>query len=121
MDPSAVGPPESVLVVDDEEDIRLLVQRALKSHGTKEVIGAASGEEAIALLEQRSFDVLVTDKSLPGIDGHEVIDAARKRYPHIGVVMITAAGTLESSTRGFRQRIDYYLLNHFRRTHLKNF
>jgi two-component system response regulator FlrC len=102
-----------VLIVDDEPDVLSLLTRALKHAGTADIVGVGSGEEALTVLEKRSFDVLVTDKNLGGIDGHEVIDAARKRYPHIGVVMITAAGTLESSTRGFRQRIDYYLLKPF--------
>ncbi len=113
MEPNPIPPPASVLVVDDEADVQRLLQRALKSAGTAEVVCVGSGEEAVAQLESRAFDVLVTDKNLPGIDGHEVIDVARKHHPHIGVVMITAAGTLESSTRGFRQRIDYYLLKPF--------
>jgi DNA-binding NtrC family response regulator len=108
-----VGPPRSVLLVDDEADILRLLSAALGASGTSDVQSVRSGEEAIKMLNERSFDVLVTDKSLPGVDGHDVIDHARKTHPHIGVVMITAKGTLESSTRGFRQRIDYYLLKPF--------
>ncbi len=108
-----VGPPRSVLIVDDEADILRLLSAALGAAGTSDLQCVRTGEEAIKMLDQRSFDVLVTDKSLPGADGHEVIDHARKLHPHIGVVMITAKGTLESSTRGFRQRIDYYLLKPF--------
>ena len=108
-----VGPPRSVLIVDDEADILRLLISALGAAGTADIQSVSNGEDAIKMLNQRSFDVLVTDKSLPGIDGHEVIDHARKTHPHIGVVMITAKGTLESSTRGFRQRIDYYLLKPF--------
>jgi DNA-binding NtrC family response regulator len=113
MDQATVGPPRSVLLVDDEQDILRLLTAALASAGTDDVVTAGSGEDALKIMQQRSFDVLVTDKSLPGMDGHDVIDHARKLHPHIGVVMITAKGTLESSTRGFRQRIDYYLLKPF--------
>ncbi len=102
-----------MLLVDDEEDICALLTAALKSAGTDDIVVASNGEDALKFLEQRTFDVIVTDKSLPGMDGHEVIDHARRLQPHIGVVMITAKGTLESSTRGFRQRIDYYLLKPF--------
>ncbi|MCC6810424.1 MAG: response regulator [Deltaproteobacteria bacterium] len=113
MSQANVGPPRSVLLVDDEESILALLTAALKRAGTEDVVQTGSGEDALKILAERTFDVLVTDKSLPGIDGHEVIDQARHLHPHIGVVMITAKGNLESSTRGFRQRIDYYLLKPF--------
>lgn len=110
--------PKSVLVVDDEDSIRALLTRVLSQAGVAEVVAVGDGKAALAALGARPyetmFDVLVTDKSLPGgIDGHAIIDEARKLAPHIGVIMVSGVGTLESTTRGFRQRIDYYLLKPF--------
>src|SRR5262245_8893242 len=112
-EPSPPSPPDSALIVDDEEAIRLLLTTALRASGTPDIVACESGEDAVKVLDERGFDVLITDKNLPGIDGHQVIDVARAKHPNIAVIMITAAGTLESSTRGFRQRIDYYLLKPF--------
>ena len=70
-----------VLVVDDEPDTRDLVQRLLEEHGA-EVVAAASAEEALALVEARSIDVLVSDLGMPGMDGFALIRELRSGRRH---------------------------------------
>ncbi|MDI1445532.1 ATP-binding protein [Polyangium sp. 6x1] len=65
-----------VLVVDDEPDTRDVVQRLLEEHGA-DVVAAASAEEALALVEARSIDVLVSDLGMPGMDGFALIREIR--------------------------------------------
>ncbi|MBT8097402.1 MAG: response regulator [Woeseia sp.] len=68
----------TVLVVDDERAVREIVSRVLQHYGCK-VLSAASGDEAIELAAQASFDVLLTDVSMPGISGVELLATLRSR------------------------------------------
>jgi PAS domain S-box-containing protein len=67
----------SVLVIDDKEDARELVQRVLEEHEAT-VESASSATEALALLRRRAPHVLVSDISMPGMDGYELIRAVRR-------------------------------------------
>ena len=69
-----------LLFVDDEPALRWLMAERLGERGF-EVVEADSGEQALELLDQFAFDVVITDLRLPGIDGTRVIEAARERYP----------------------------------------
>jgi signal transduction histidine kinase len=78
----------SVLVVDDDESVRLVVSEHLRDLGL-EVTTAEDGPKALAVLEkEREPDFVLTDFSMPGIDGMELLAAVRQRWPHIrGAIM----------------------------------
>jgi DNA-binding NtrC family response regulator len=92
-----------LLFIDDEATLRGLMAERLTERGF-EVVQADSGERALELLDQFAFDVVITDLRLPGIDGSQVIQAARDRYPGIVAIVITGFGTLrdafDASKRG---------------------
>lgn len=69
----------SVLLVDDEADIRLIGQVSLQDVGGWETVTAASGEEALALTAVRSFDVILLDVMMPMTDGPTTLAALRAR------------------------------------------
>jgi CheY-like chemotaxis protein len=75
-----------ILVVDDEPVVRGLVAELLHGAG-HEVVIAASGEEALALLD--GVDLLVCDVGLPGVSGEAVVEAARTRRPGLPAVLMT--------------------------------
>jgi DNA-binding NtrC family response regulator len=85
-----------LLFVDDEPALRSLMAHRLGERGF-EVVEADSGERALALLDQFAFDVVVTDLRLPGVDGAQVIDSARERYPGIIAIVISGYGTLKDA------------------------
>jgi CheY-like chemotaxis protein len=81
--------PLRILVVDDEELIRLSIKLCLKSDGHV-VVGAGSGEEALAKFQADQFDLVLTDQTMAGMKGTELAGAIKQRATACPVVMITA-------------------------------
>jgi len=80
-----------ILVVDDEEPVRDLLEDLFKKEDCLS-IGCASGEEALSILKEEIFDVVLLDIKLPGISGLEVLKEIRQKYTNLPVVMITGFG-----------------------------
>jgi putative two-component system response regulator len=83
-----------ILVIDDEDVIRVLVMEILEAAG-HEVIGAESAERALTLLDDE-FDLVVSDVIMPGLSGLELLEAVRSRQASLPVVLVTGAGTYET-------------------------
>ena len=96
-------------MVDDEANIRLTLSTLLRRAGY-DVHAAESGREAIGLLEQHAFDLLLVDLRMPEMDGMQVVAAARQRQPEIAVIVLTGHGSLETAVEGLHQGIFDYLL-----------
>jgi len=98
------------LVVDDEERVRYILEETLRRVGHI-VVTASSGEEALDLLRDTSFDVAVVDLNLGGhVDGLRILESLRWRWPGTAVVILTAHGSLESALAAIREGVDAYLL-----------
>ena len=89
-----------VLVVDDEPVVLTVLREALRRGGYR-VTTAASAEEAIALFDKQAFDLVLTDKNLPGASGLEVLRVARKLNPPPAVVLITGYSSYDSAVEAF--------------------
>ncbi|HEX5692012.1 MAG TPA: response regulator transcription factor [Roseiflexaceae bacterium] len=98
-----------ILLVDDEASIRLTLSALLQRSGYQ-VTAAENGEQALQLLEQHEFDLLLTDLKMPGVDGMHVVAGARQRQPEIAVIVLTGHGSLESAIEGMHLRIFDYVL-----------
>jgi len=85
---------KSVLVIDDEPGIRLLLSRALKAAGAT-VYEAPDGQFGALVLEQAKLDLVITDILMPGKDGVETICDIRLTWPHIKIVAISGGGRLD--------------------------
>jgi CheY-like chemotaxis protein len=85
-----------VLVVDDEAVVLTVLREALRRGGYR-VTTAASAEEAIDLMHKRRFDLVLTDKNLPGASGLDVLRAARKLTPAPAIVLITGYTSYDSA------------------------
>ena len=80
---------QCILLVDDDELVRASGTSSLRRAGY-DVVQAADGEEALALLDAAGpFDLMVTDYAMPGLSGLDLIDAARRRKPRMPVLMVT--------------------------------
>lgn len=98
-----------VLVVDDEPTIRETLAEMLRTED-REVVTAASGEEALALLQDEIFDLMLLDLIMPGLDGLQVMEKALKIAPNTIIIMLTAHGTLPSAIQAMRHGAHDYLL-----------
>lgn len=83
----------SILVVDDEETSLALLKRYLSRDGHT-VRTATSGEEAIELLQSGAWDLVLTDRAMPGVGGDQVALAAGKQTPRVPAIMLTGFGEL---------------------------
>jgi putative two-component system response regulator len=84
------------LVVDDEARVRDVMARILTGEGF-ECREAASGPEAVAVLDAESFDLAVLDIQMPGMDGTQLLAEIRLRWPETGVVMVTAVSDVRTA------------------------
>ncbi|MGE0447863.1 MAG: sigma-54-dependent transcriptional regulator, partial [Vicinamibacterales bacterium] len=91
-----------LLFVDDESALRSLMAERLNERGF-EVAEAESGEKALTLLDQFAFDIVITDLRMPGVDGAQVIAAARERYPGIIAIVITGYGTVKDAVDAIKK------------------
>lgn len=106
-----------ILVVDDEESIRDLCARVLTRAGYA-VKTVPSGEDAVTMMAEAAFDLLISDVRMPGMSGLEVLARAKTAYPHIRVVLITGFGTPQILTRGQPPSADRILTKPFSPTEL---
>ena len=90
-----------ILVVDDEEVVRLSHIRTLASmHCNVEVV--RDGNEALQVMEQRPADVVLLDLRMPGMDGMSVLKMIKQRWPETEVVIITGYPTVETAKEAVR-------------------
>ena len=91
----------SILLVDDEAGIRQSLSAVLREEGFK-VETANSGEACLSLLESQSYELILLDVWLPGIDGLETLEALKRKGVASEVVMISGHGTIETAVKATR-------------------
>ena len=100
---------EKILVVDDEKNVRVLFERILAKEGY-EVECAASGSEAIDKLANNSFDLVVTDLKMDGIDGLDLIRKGKRTNQAIPFILISGYGTAQTAVSAAQEGADVYLM-----------
>jgi two-component system nitrogen regulation response regulator NtrX len=88
----------SILIIDDEEGIRKSLTGILKDE-KYEVDSAASGEEGLAKLKNKNFDLVLLDIWLPGLDGIEILREIKKHDSLLEVVIISGHGNVETAVK----------------------
>jgi two-component system, NtrC family, response regulator AtoC len=90
-----------ILVVDDEEGIREFIGEALEDAG-HQVSQASDGAEAARLVDQRGFDLVVTDLKMPRLDGMALLRKLRAEQPEVQVIVLTAHGSVDSAVEAMK-------------------
>lgn len=101
-----------ILVIDDDRSARTLLERVLvrAGHQVTLVDDAQQGIDAIA---KGGFDLLITDKNLPGIDGLEVLRRAREMQPQMQAILITGFPTVETKNHAAELGVFSYVTKPF--------
>jgi DNA-binding response OmpR family regulator len=92
---------KSILVVDDEKNIRLTLSQSLEPLGIP-VQTAVNGEEALQKLGEGQFGLVFLDLKLPGMDGMDVLRRIKDDWPTVRIIIITAHGTIESAVEAMK-------------------
>ena len=98
----------SILIVEDEEILRDSLRDSLSDAHDVEAVG--SGEDALALVKDRNFDVVLTDVRLPGMSGVELIRLIKESKPPVVCVVITAYPSVELAVDAMKQGAFDYLV-----------
>jgi signal transduction histidine kinase len=102
-----------ILIVDDEKITLKNLEHVMKKEGY-EVVGTESGQNALKLLDEYQFDVVLTDLSMEKVDGTQILKRCRELYPGTEVIMITGHATLESAIQTMKQGAFYYIAKPFK-------
>src|SRR5574341_19893 len=102
-----------LLIVDDERVALKNLEHVMKKEGY-DVTGTQSGPNAIRLLEEQPFDVVLTDLRMEKVDGMQILRKSRELYPDTEVVMITGYATLESAVDAMKHGAFYYIAKPFK-------
>ena len=94
-------PTGRILIVEDRDSLRRMLERALSQEGY-EVASAADGQAGIRLVEERAFDFVLTDLKLPDVSGIEVLAASRRAQPRTPVVVLTGFGTVGTAVEAMK-------------------
>ncbi len=97
-----------ILVVDDQESMRVLLQDMLEAIGY-EVTLAEGGEQALGILRESNFDLVLSDLNMPGMDGTALLRSVKSSAPDLPVVIITGYGTFHTEKRVMREGADGYI------------
>jgi len=90
-----------VLIIDDEPDfLETIVKRLMKRK--MDATGVGSGEDALSLIENESFDVAILDMRMPGMDGIETLKELKRKSPLTEVIMLTGHASVESGMQGMQ-------------------
>ncbi len=105
---TVITTPQRILLVDDDDGVRLVIQEFLtiERHRVKAV---ASGAEAIDLLRTQTFDLVITDQAMPGVNGQQVAEAAKSLPAPLGVILLTGFGQVMQDTGRLPAEVDLVL------------
>lgn len=103
---------EKILIIDDELLMRNFLAETLQRKKF-EVMTAADGQKALALLKDHTFDLIITDMKLPDVTGIEILRKVKELSPNTVVVIITAFGSIENAVEAMRLGAFNYLIKPF--------
>jgi len=102
----------NLLIVDDEAGVCLLLREWLTEAGFT-CQTALSGNEALAILQEHEMGAMISDLSMPGVSGLELLARVRQTYPHTAFLMATGVGDIRLAVQAMKQGADDYLMKPF--------
>jgi len=112
-----MNPSAHILVVEDKQSFRFMLQTYLETAGFKTTC-VAGGTEALAVLAASEVDMVISDLVMPGMDGMALLQEVRSRFPAMPFLILTAHGTIGNAVATMKQGATDYLLKPIRRDEL---
>ncbi len=106
-----------ILVVDDEAVIREGMRRILEGDGYSVEV-SASGRAAIEKIQEKDFDIVITDLKMPGMDGMEVLKTIKILQPDVPVIIITGYSTVDTAIDAMKNGAIDYIAKPFAPEHI---
>ncbi|MBE0664925.1 MAG: sigma-54-dependent Fis family transcriptional regulator [Candidatus Aminicenantes bacterium] len=104
-----------ILIVDDEKDMLLLLQRIISEDTDHELQTETNPFRALDLFKNNHFDLMITDLKMPKMDGIKLLEEAKKTRPKTSVVILTAFATIDTAVEAIRKGAYDYITKPFRR------
>lgn len=98
-----------ILIAEDDHELRQLFEHVLEKHGYT-VRGVSNGQEALQMLDETYYDLIISDIMMPVMDGYELVQSLRQAGHGIPVLMITAKGSFDDMRQGFLSGSDDYMV-----------
>ena len=98
----------SVLLVDDEEQFLQVLSERLTNRGLR-VSSVTSGEEAVAMVENKNFDAVVVDLAMPGLDGIETTKKIKEKRPDLEIIILTGHATVKAGIEAMKLGAEDFL------------
>ena len=105
----------SILALDDEQDMLALLGRIISEKSSHGLTTLSDPAELTQLLEEKIFDIVLTDLKMPGKNGIQVIEEIKRKSPQTAVIIMTAYGTIESALEATRKGAFDYITKPFRK------
>ncbi|MBW2605164.1 MAG: response regulator [Deltaproteobacteria bacterium] len=92
---------EKVLLVDDEKEFLEIMSERMEERGM-EVTTAESADQALSIIEKESFDAIIMDFQMPGMDGMEALKAIKNKKPELQIILLTGYATVEKTVEAMK-------------------
>lgn len=110
--------PGRILIVDDERDMLVLMQRIISEETDHEVVTEPNPQRALQLFRETPFHLVITDLKMPKMDGIRLLEEVKKTNPEGSVVILTAYATIETAVEAIQKGAFDYITKPFRRERL---
>ncbi|MBI5848655.1 MAG: response regulator [Nitrospirae bacterium] len=112
---------KTILIVEDSATTRALIRAVIDELGDYETVEAGSGFEALKMLPQQEYDLIVTDINMPDINGLELINFVRNnpRYNHLPIIIVSTERSEEDKKRGMALGATAYVTKPFKSSELQ--
>jgi two-component system chemotaxis response regulator CheY len=112
---------KTILIVEDSATTRALIRAVIDELGEFETVEASSGFEALKILPQQEYDLIITDINMPDINGLELINFVRNnpRYKQIPIIIVSTERSEEDKKRGMALGATAYVTKPFKSSELQ--
>lgn len=107
--------PERILVIDDELDMLMLLRMIIEDNTDYEVETTNNPSEAVKMVMENDYDLVISDLKMPGMDGLELFDEVKGMKPDLPLIIITAYGSLETADEAMKMGVADFITKPFRK------